>query len=730
NNSSVFINKTGSGNLLELQNNGIDAFVVNGSGQITTGTIDYSQVQGAPATVVTNLGGDSGAINVGTGLSESGNTLSNIGVTDLGGSTGSVGVGTGLGVAGNTLSNTGVTELGGSTGSVGVGTGLSVSSNTITNSGVVDISGTANQVIASASSGSITLSLPQDIATTSSPTFDNQTLNGGLTVAGSAALNGGATADQLTVTGGTTLEGASTADSTLSVQGGLTVGVPGSAQGNLYLSNATNNNSVDLVGEAPSGSGTATIQFPTVAGGSTYTVCVQGVNCGANPNTVSTSSSGTNGTIAEFTGADTIANSSITDNGTTVTVGEPLTDSTINATTIQSSGGLTITPGGTLTAGATNQTLTLQGNSSSSFAISANGYTDTLNFTAPTTASHTVTLPDATGTVCLEGSVSCGFAGGGSGVTSLDTLSGALAIDDTTGSGSAITIQSASTTQAGLAEFSSSDFQVLGGNIIDTIQGISSTSDVQFDSLALDYGGTCTAGGNLCLNSSATINAANITNDSTSGNLNISGGSNNIMFSNDGGANTFELPTTGGTGQQFCTTGITCASGGGQAIILEPGTGSTSAVQDASSNRNSIFIDKTGGTGDLVDLQTGASLNALVIDGSGNATFSNTTTAGTLDVTGTLQADTITPNSSLTVGSTSQQFTLQGTQSSEIEGVQSGNSTFLGFGTPTGNTITAGSIYYALDNSAATNTSSTPYYLCTTAGNCSGTGGSVTALSG
>ncbi len=44
--------------------------------------------------------------------------------------------------------------------------------------GVTSITGTTNQVIASASTGAVTLSLPQSIATTSSPTFANLRLNG------------------------------------------------------------------------------------------------------------------------------------------------------------------------------------------------------------------------------------------------------------------------------------------------------------------------------------------------------------------------------------------------------------------------------------------------------------------------------------------------------------------------------------------------------------------------
>ena len=57
---------------------------------------------------------------------------------------------------------------------VTVGSGLSLSAGTLSasgSSGVSSITGTTNQVIASASTGNITLSLPQSIATTSSPQF-------------------------------------------------------------------------------------------------------------------------------------------------------------------------------------------------------------------------------------------------------------------------------------------------------------------------------------------------------------------------------------------------------------------------------------------------------------------------------------------------------------------------------------------------------------------------------
>lgn len=71
---------------------------------------------------------------------------------------------------------------------------------------VTSITGTTNQVIASASVGDITLSLPQNIATTSTPTFASLTLSSPLTVA-----NGGSGVTSHTayavITGGTTSGG-------------------------------------------------------------------------------------------------------------------------------------------------------------------------------------------------------------------------------------------------------------------------------------------------------------------------------------------------------------------------------------------------------------------------------------------------------------------------------------------------------------------------------------------
>ncbi|HEY4963299.1 MAG TPA: hypothetical protein VIH90_01205, partial [Candidatus Saccharimonadales bacterium] len=180
---SININKTGSGSLLNLESNGTSVFQVDQSGRITVGTIDYSQVQGTPPTPVTQLGGVTGAISLGTGLTISGNVLST------------------------------------------------------TSGGVVDIVGNnANQILVANNSGTFTLSTPQDIGTSSNVTFGSLSLSGALTLPSSGnTINGNITqsgAGSLTTgTGAVSLQGATTASA------GLTV----TNSGNVAFQKATDN---------------------------------------------------------------------------------------------------------------------------------------------------------------------------------------------------------------------------------------------------------------------------------------------------------------------------------------------------------------------------------------------------------------------------------------------------------------------------------------------------------
>jgi hypothetical protein len=88
----------------------------------------------------------------------------------------------------------------GTVGTTAISWDVQYTSNTI---GVQSITGTANQVIASSSTGNITLSLPQSIATTSTPTF------GGLNLTSALTVPNGGTGDQsftpyAVICGGTT----------------------------------------------------------------------------------------------------------------------------------------------------------------------------------------------------------------------------------------------------------------------------------------------------------------------------------------------------------------------------------------------------------------------------------------------------------------------------------------------------------------------------------------------
>ena len=91
---------------------------------------------------------------------------------------------TGLGqvVAGDGLSKTGNTL------NVTAGTGISITGDAVTNDGVLSITGTANQITASASTGAITLSGPQDLHSGATPTFAGVNAGSGNVTAGSVTL--------------------------------------------------------------------------------------------------------------------------------------------------------------------------------------------------------------------------------------------------------------------------------------------------------------------------------------------------------------------------------------------------------------------------------------------------------------------------------------------------------------------------------------------------------------
>jgi hypothetical protein len=155
-----------------------DRVLVKNQTDATANGIYVVQASGAP---VRSSDADSGTevtanfavfVEEGTVNADSGFTLTNNGAITIGTTALVFTQFTGLGqvTAGDGLTKTGNTL------NVAAGTGISITGDAVTNEGVVSITGTADQVVASASTGAVTLSLPQSIGSTSTPTFSGVTV--------------------------------------------------------------------------------------------------------------------------------------------------------------------------------------------------------------------------------------------------------------------------------------------------------------------------------------------------------------------------------------------------------------------------------------------------------------------------------------------------------------------------------------------------------------------------
>ena len=133
---------------------------INPNGNLTVtdtlGNVSYWWYSVYSGTAYHNSATVGGTLTAGT-FNGSGSSLTNIPNSALTNSSVTVTAGTGL-------TGGGAVSLGGNI--------------TLNNSGVLSITGTANQITANTSTGAILLSLPQNIATTSTPTFAGATFNG------------------------------------------------------------------------------------------------------------------------------------------------------------------------------------------------------------------------------------------------------------------------------------------------------------------------------------------------------------------------------------------------------------------------------------------------------------------------------------------------------------------------------------------------------------------------
>ncbi|MBA4315373.1 MAG: hypothetical protein C0422_08585 [Alcaligenaceae bacterium] len=171
-----------------------DDSAANGAGAIayTTGKVTVADFQAASATITGALSGSAATFSssitansfIGNGAALTDLNASNVNSGVLGAAFGGTGIDSSAAAQGSLLIGTGA---GFALGAISAGDGIGVlngaGSITISNTGVLSITGTNNQVIASAMNGDVVLSLPQDIATTSTPTFAGAMFNGNIDVA-------------------------------------------------------------------------------------------------------------------------------------------------------------------------------------------------------------------------------------------------------------------------------------------------------------------------------------------------------------------------------------------------------------------------------------------------------------------------------------------------------------------------------------------------------------------
>ncbi len=291
---------------------------------------------------------------------------------------------------------------------------------------------------------------------------------------------------------------------------------------------------------------------------------------GAGTGTVQ-SPGGTNGRIAMFTGAQTIEDSLISQSGSTVTVTGNLT---------VTSGGLTLTTPLTVASGGTGAaTLTTNG------VIVGNG----------TSALSSVTAAGAG--LCLMstgGAPAFSACPGGGGVTSLDGLSGVLTLANSSGVGSTITIDDASNSAKGIAQFNGTNLSVSGG-VVNTIQNIHSGASPTF----------------------AGINTSSITPSTTltvGGNLNISTGS------------TYQI-----NGVQISSAALSNDSNLAKLSATQTFTGATNTFKNAADSASAFSVQNTGSQNILgVNTSSGTVLLGEASALAGKLAFNNATNGNTI----------------------------------------------------------------------------------------------------
>ena len=446
----------------------------------------------------------------------------------------------GNGKVGNSkLANSSLTVTAG-TGLSGGGSVALGSSITLNNTGVTSITGTSNQVNVDVSTGDVTLSLPQSIATSSTPTF------AGLSLTGNLALGGHDITGVGTITAGTLTDGTLSVSSG-AISGGTTAVFGTSVTSPTVKGGTTSGGDLTLQSTSNSTKGNVYFNGTTAYVDASSNLFGASLNVGSGTVTSGLVNGQTISSTASFTGTVTAAT------GLTVTAG----GATISA------GGLTVTAGGAAITG--NETLTgnLLPSGSRDVGASANRFANgyftnadinSLTVNTSSTINGGVTISSATTpqlTVKYDNS---------NYLTTAVSSAGAVTFDATGASASFIFSKGVTANT-----FASSGVTITGGTVDNTSIGATTRSSGAFTSLAANNGFTLSAGA-LSLPSGSVTNSflANPSLTVTAG-TNLSGGG-SVALGSSTTLNIVNNPTFSGlvTGQAGLniTGGIENNSGG------------------------------------------------------------------------------------------------------------------------------------------------------------------------